>query len=176
MKLNPSGKCWCNCGERTVAGSFFLPGHEQRAVSAIIEHYFCDARGFVAAFGWQPGEPRFESRAACMEFVIKLVELPALYSVNITLEYTNIDDRTGPLLHEHGAEVLAFDLSDRVVPFNVVSGAGTVCEILIPFDDVLSVFLSPPNGHPHRKCTVRIAGAIRLLENGLKEYVAIGTR
>lgn len=27
----PNGLCWCDCGGRPAAGSFFLPGHEKTA-------------------------------------------------------------------------------------------------------------------------------------------------
>ena len=35
-RLLPTGECWCGCGAETAIGSFFLPGHDKTAESAVI--------------------------------------------------------------------------------------------------------------------------------------------
>ena len=35
-RLLPTGECWCGCGSDTAIGSFFLPGHDKTAESAVI--------------------------------------------------------------------------------------------------------------------------------------------
>ncbi len=35
-RLLPTGECWCGCGSDTAIGSFFLPGHDKTADSAVI--------------------------------------------------------------------------------------------------------------------------------------------
>ena len=35
-RLLPTGECWCGCGVETAIGSFFLPGHDKTAESAVI--------------------------------------------------------------------------------------------------------------------------------------------
>ena len=171
--VDPTGECWCNCGAKTPPGAFFLPGHEERAAAEIIEYHFGDVPGFVAAFGRRPGDPDFAIRSPYMDHVIYLDQLDALYASNITLEYTNLDDRAGPLLHEHGAHVLAIHPPSRIVPFNLPRDDGTFAEISVPFIDLVSVTLPKPNGDPRQRCTVRVAGSIRF-STERREYVALG--
>ena len=35
-RLLPTGECWCGCSAETAIGSFFLPGHDKSAESAVI--------------------------------------------------------------------------------------------------------------------------------------------
>jgi hypothetical protein len=35
-RLIPTGECWCGCGEEARRGSFFLPGHDKVAESAVV--------------------------------------------------------------------------------------------------------------------------------------------
>jgi hypothetical protein len=36
QRLIPTGECWCGCGGETERGSFFLPGHNKVAESAVL--------------------------------------------------------------------------------------------------------------------------------------------
>ena len=35
QRLMPTGECWCGCSKETKIGSFFLPGHDKVAESAV---------------------------------------------------------------------------------------------------------------------------------------------
>ena len=48
----PTGECWCGCGERTK--SFFTPGHDKRAEDAVIKVEYGGIAPFLAAHGYGP--------------------------------------------------------------------------------------------------------------------------
>ena len=35
-RLLRTGECWCECGSETAIGSFFSPGHDKTAESAVV--------------------------------------------------------------------------------------------------------------------------------------------
>ena len=45
-RLLPTGDCWCGCGAETAIGSFFLPGHDKTAESAVISVEYGGVPGF----------------------------------------------------------------------------------------------------------------------------------
>ena len=61
-RLLPNGICWCGCGSETKVGSFFLPGHDKAAESALILVNWGGVPEFLAAHGFGPGgrNPREE--------------------------------------------------------------------------------------------------------------------
>jgi hypothetical protein len=54
-RLLPTGYCWCGCGSETGIGSFFLPGHDRFAESAVIRLKHGDVAHFLVAEGFGPG-------------------------------------------------------------------------------------------------------------------------
>ena len=46
-RLLPTGECWCGCGAETAIGSFFLPGHDKTAESAVISVEYGGVPGFL---------------------------------------------------------------------------------------------------------------------------------
>ena len=54
-RLLPTGECWCGCGAETAIGSFFLPGHDKTAESAVISVEYGGVLGFLVHHGYGPG-------------------------------------------------------------------------------------------------------------------------
>ena len=53
-RLIPTGTCWCGCGEETSIGSFFLPGHDKVAESAVIAVRYGGVAQFLEHHGFGP--------------------------------------------------------------------------------------------------------------------------
>ena len=54
-RLLPTGECWCGCDAETAIGSFFLPGHDKTAESAVISVEYGGVSGFLVQHGYGPG-------------------------------------------------------------------------------------------------------------------------
>lgn len=54
-RLIPTGTCWCGCDEDTTRGSFFLPGHDKVAESAVILVKYQGVPEFLQEHGFGPG-------------------------------------------------------------------------------------------------------------------------
>ena len=54
-RLLPTGECWCGCGAETSIGSFFLPGHDKAAESAVISLEYGGVPSFLVRHGYGPG-------------------------------------------------------------------------------------------------------------------------
>ena len=54
-RLLPTGECWCGCGAETAIGSFFLPGHDKTAESAVISVEYGGVPGFLVRHRYGPG-------------------------------------------------------------------------------------------------------------------------
>ncbi len=54
-RLIPTGQCWCGCEKETGIGSFFLPGHDKVAESAVILVEFGGVPQFLHVKGYGPG-------------------------------------------------------------------------------------------------------------------------
>ena len=54
-RLLPTGECWCGCGAETAIGSFFLPGHDKTAESAVISVEYGGVPSFLVHHGYGPG-------------------------------------------------------------------------------------------------------------------------
>jgi len=54
-RLIPTGYCWCGCGQETGRGSFFLPGHDKVAESAVILLEYGGVPEFLQHHGFGPG-------------------------------------------------------------------------------------------------------------------------
>ena len=54
-RLLPTGGCWCGCGAETSIGSFFLPGHDKTAESAVISVEYGGVPRFLVQHGYGPG-------------------------------------------------------------------------------------------------------------------------
>ena len=54
-RLLPTGECWCGCGAETAIGSFFLPGHDKTAESAVIAVEYGGVPEFLNRHGYGPG-------------------------------------------------------------------------------------------------------------------------
>jgi hypothetical protein len=65
MRLIPTGDCWCGCGDEATRGSFFRPGHDKIAESAVINTKYGGVAEFLAEHGFGPGgkNPRHELEA-----------------------------------------------------------------------------------------------------------------
>lgn len=53
-RLLPTGNCWCGCGGETGRGSFFLPGHDKVAESAVILVEYGGVPEFLDKHGYSP--------------------------------------------------------------------------------------------------------------------------
>ncbi len=54
-RLLPTGECWCGCGKDTAIGSFFQPGHDKTAESAVISVEYGGVPEFLHHHGYGPG-------------------------------------------------------------------------------------------------------------------------
>ena len=54
----PTGSCWCGCGQPTKPKSFFRPGHDRAAESAVIKAEYGGIPHFLIANGYGPGQKR----------------------------------------------------------------------------------------------------------------------
>ena len=54
-RLLPTGECWCGRGAETTIGSFFLPGHDKIAESAVISVEYDGVPEFLMHLGYGPG-------------------------------------------------------------------------------------------------------------------------
>ena len=52
----PMGVCWCGCRAETTDRSFFLPGHDKRAESAVISVEYGSVARFLMHHGYGPSE------------------------------------------------------------------------------------------------------------------------
>ena len=53
-RLLPTGECWCGCGGEARRGSFFLPGHDKTAASAVISVEYGEVPEFLVSHGYGP--------------------------------------------------------------------------------------------------------------------------
>ncbi len=54
QRILPTGYCWCGCGQETGQGSFFLPGHDKIAESAVILTVYGGVPEFLLQHGFGP--------------------------------------------------------------------------------------------------------------------------
>lgn len=55
-RLLPTGECYCGCGEdMKEPTSFFLPGHDKVAESAVINLEYGSVAEFMVKYGFGPG-------------------------------------------------------------------------------------------------------------------------
>ena len=54
-RLIPTGTCWCGCGADASLGSFFLPGHDKVAESAVVNVEYGGVAQFLDRHGYAPG-------------------------------------------------------------------------------------------------------------------------
>lgn len=54
QRLIPTGKCWCGCQGEPRIGSFFLPGHDRVAESAVISIVYGGVPSFLVQHGYGP--------------------------------------------------------------------------------------------------------------------------
>ena len=54
-RLIPTGRCWCGCEQDTGIGSFFRPGHDKVAESAVILTKYGGVPEFLVEHGYGPG-------------------------------------------------------------------------------------------------------------------------
>jgi hypothetical protein len=54
-RLLPTGTCWCGCEEDAAIGSFFKPGHDKVAESAVIAVTYGGVAEFLEHYGFGPG-------------------------------------------------------------------------------------------------------------------------
>ena len=47
--------CWCGCGEPTLPGSAFLPGHDRKTEAALIKVEYGSIQRFLERHGYGPG-------------------------------------------------------------------------------------------------------------------------
>ncbi len=52
--VEPTGWCFCGCGQRVPPGRFFVPSHDRRAEADIIRERYGSIAGFVAAHLHEP--------------------------------------------------------------------------------------------------------------------------
>jgi|SoiMethySBSTD1v2_1073268.scaffolds.fasta_scaffold1091320_2 hypothetical protein len=58
----PTGHCWCGCGNEPKSEAFFLPGHDRAAEAAVVTLIYGSIPKFLAEHGFGP-----EARSAIKE-------------------------------------------------------------------------------------------------------------
>jgi len=53
----PTGYCWCGCGQRVGKDAYWIPGHDADAVEEIIKRHFGRRADFVLMCGYEPEWP-----------------------------------------------------------------------------------------------------------------------
>jgi hypothetical protein len=53
--LQPTGQCWCGCGETAKRGAFFMPGHDKRAEAAVVKVEYGSVPDLLDKHGYGPG-------------------------------------------------------------------------------------------------------------------------
>ncbi len=53
----PTGWCFCGCGLRTIAGSYFVPAHDRRAEARVVAEQYGSIAAFVRAHDADAGLP-----------------------------------------------------------------------------------------------------------------------
>lgn len=54
-EVEPTGWCFCGCGEQTAQGKFFVITHDRKAEARIIRERYGNIAGFIAAHGYPAG-------------------------------------------------------------------------------------------------------------------------
>lgn len=54
VRIFPCGVCFCGCGAPTNERSYFLPGHDKRAVAQVVTEVYGGAVQFLAAHNYGP--------------------------------------------------------------------------------------------------------------------------
>lgn len=55
--MEPTGKCFCGCGQETSGRAFFVQTHDRRAESKVIKAEYGSIADFVVAHGYGPDHP-----------------------------------------------------------------------------------------------------------------------
>ena len=67
-RLSPTGVCWCGCGRDSGSRSFFLPGHDRIAESAVVMVRYGGVPEFLVQHGFGPGPDQINPRASLEEW------------------------------------------------------------------------------------------------------------
>lgn len=51
-KAEPTGTCWCGCGQATKPGRFFVQNHDRKAEAAVIRAEYGSIPNFLVAHGY----------------------------------------------------------------------------------------------------------------------------
>ncbi|MDQ1245858.1 MAG: hypothetical protein QG597_225 [Actinomycetota bacterium] len=55
--VEPTGLCFCGCGQATKAGRYFVATHDRRAETTVIKARYGSIAEFVVAHGFGPDHP-----------------------------------------------------------------------------------------------------------------------
>ena len=55
--VEPTGSCYCGCGQATRQGRFFIPNHDRIAETKVIREEYGSIAAFVVAHGYGPDHP-----------------------------------------------------------------------------------------------------------------------
>ena len=66
QRAQPSGECWCGCGERVPAGSFWVLSHDRKGEGMLVRLEYGSIADMLAAHGYGPNgrnlRDEFETR------------------------------------------------------------------------------------------------------------------
>jgi hypothetical protein len=57
ISMEPTGKCFCGCGQETSRQAYFVVTHDRRAESKVIKAEYGSIAAFVVAHGYGPDYP-----------------------------------------------------------------------------------------------------------------------
>ena len=55
LQPEPTGLCWCGCGQGTKQGRYFVPGHDSSALWFVMKQKYGNTAAFLVAHGYGPG-------------------------------------------------------------------------------------------------------------------------
>jgi hypothetical protein len=172
VRVVPTGKCFCGCGEPTEATSYFVSGHDRRAEAKVVKEVYGSLVEFVVAHGYGP-EGRDPAAAIRDDTDRRGLQLLEEWSkeqsstgnhAHVVLEVLNMEDRGGPRQRFERFHV-EFSPGNRAFRFDRCrSGqAGeTRMELTVPLPDVGWVYIerNPQDRRADPARIVRLRGGI----------------
>ena len=55
--IEPTGKCFCGCGQVAKPGRYFVATHDRKAETKVIKDQYGSIADFVVAHGYGPDHP-----------------------------------------------------------------------------------------------------------------------
>jgi len=98
VKAQPTGSCWCGCGAETARGSFFVPGHDRVAETAVVQTRYGSVPDFLLHHGFGPGKLNPKDELAAHRLSARSVARPPSRRVESATDWREEAARLWPVL------------------------------------------------------------------------------